>query len=75
MIEHRHVQSTDLGSERYDSEAKTLAIRFRRANVYQYFDVPAQVYEGLLSAPSTVLNSTPTSKLDPASDEVADRTP
>ena len=36
----------------YDSNRELLQIEFRDGTVYQYFNVPADVHENLLRAPS-----------------------
>jgi hypothetical protein len=41
-----------LAAARYDAEIKRLAIRFRKGTVYYYLDVPKEVYDALLAAPS-----------------------
>lgn len=46
------VTSSNLASVGYDETTATLEIEFRSGGIYQYFDVPQQVYDGLLSAPS-----------------------
>lgn len=46
------VSSSNLYSVGYDSETSTLEIEFRDGSVYQYFNVPARVYEALMSAGS-----------------------
>mgnify|MGYP001284760723 FL=1 len=46
------VTSSDLSSVGYDSGSQTLEIQFNSGGVYQYFNVPSTVYEGLMSAPS-----------------------
>lgn len=46
------VTSSDLNSVGYDSGSQTLEIQFNSGGVYQYFNVPSTVYEGLMSAHS-----------------------
>ena len=46
------VQSSNLKSVGYDSEAKILEIEFHDGGIYQYLDVPADIHQGLISAPS-----------------------
>lgn len=46
------IQSEALRSVGYDAESRTLEIEFASGLVYQYFDVPEDVYEGLMAAPS-----------------------
>lgn len=47
-----NVSSTNLSRVRYDDSRNTLAVEFQGGRVYQFFDVPKQVFEGLLSAES-----------------------
>ncbi len=44
------VSSTNLRSVGYDPSTSTLEVEFRHGGIYQYFDVPAARYDGLLSA-------------------------
>jgi len=46
------VQSSNLASVGYDISTSVLEIEFRNGNVYQYYGVPAQVYEELMNAGS-----------------------
>ncbi len=46
------ITSTNIASARYDDTSKTLEISFRNGGVYQYFDVPFQVWQAFKSAPS-----------------------
>ncbi len=46
------VQSSNLNSAGYDSDTKILEIEFHDGGIYQYFDVPADIHQGLISAPS-----------------------
>ena len=58
---HRQpVESASLASIGYDSSALTLEIEFKHGAVYRYLNVPADVFEALLSADSkgTFLNTT-----------------
>lgn len=34
----------------YDSSTRTLRLRFRHGGLYDYFDVPAEVFEGLTTS-------------------------
>jgi hypothetical protein len=52
MIEWIQVSSTNLSRVRYDDSLLTLEIEFQGGRVYQYFDVPAHVFDGLLRADS-----------------------
>ena len=44
------VDSSNLARIRYDENTMTLEIEFMGGRVYQYFDVPVQVFEGLRNA-------------------------
>jgi len=44
--------STTLAAVAYDADRQLLQIEFRDRAVYQYFDVPKDVQEALLRAPS-----------------------
>lgn len=46
------VSSTNLSRVRYDESSLTLEIEFQGGRVYQYFDVPKQIFEELLRADS-----------------------
>ena len=46
------VDSTTLRTVGYDAERQLLQIEFHNRSIYQYFEVPATVYEELLKAPS-----------------------
>jgi len=46
------VDSTNLSRIRYDEDTNTLEIEFQGGRVYQYFDVPLHVFEGLRNASS-----------------------
>lgn len=46
------VDSTTLRTVGYDAERQLLHIEFQNRSVYQYFNVPATVYEELLHASS-----------------------
>jgi hypothetical protein len=46
------VVSSNLSRIRYDENSNTLEIEFQGGRVYQYFDVPVQVFEGLRNAAS-----------------------
>jgi len=51
-MERVPVDSTDLSTVGYEAETSTLEIEFRKGGIYQYFGVPQEVYEGLMSAGS-----------------------
>ena len=46
------VTSTSLSEVGYDQSSQTLEITFREGHVYQYFNVPQPIYEGLMQAVS-----------------------
>ena len=46
------VASSNLAEVGYDPATQTLEIMFKDGSVYQYFDVPQQVYEGIMVADS-----------------------
>lgn len=46
------VDSTSLRTVGYDVERQLLQIEFHNSSIYQYFEVPAAVYEELMQAPS-----------------------
>lgn len=50
-MQMRPVASSNLVSIGYDAETQTLRIRFRNS-LYDYYDVPQFVFEGLMNASS-----------------------
>ena len=46
------IASTSIRSAGYDSQTMTMEVSFLNDTVYQYFDVPEHVFQGLLTAPS-----------------------
>ena len=46
------VSSSNLSSVGYDESTGTLEIAFHKSGIYQYYHVPASVYEELMAAPS-----------------------
>ncbi len=46
------VASSNLERCRYDDKNTILEIEFKGGRIYQYFDVPQGIYDGLLHAPS-----------------------
>ena len=46
------VESSNLASVGYDTDNKILEIEFNHGGVYQYFDVPQDVHDELMSADS-----------------------
>jgi hypothetical protein len=51
-MQRENVESSNLRSVGYDAERQILEIEFTSGSVYQYFNVPASVYEALMSASS-----------------------
>ena len=58
MMDRIPVVSSDLKSVGYDPAARVLEVEFKNKKdwglspVYQYFNVPPELYEGLIRAPS-----------------------
>lgn len=46
------VASSNLAEVGYDSDLETLEVQFKSGGIYQYFNVPAFMYERLMSADS-----------------------
>ena len=51
-MDRESVSSSNIASIGYDEESETLEIEFLKGGVYQYFDVPQAVYDGLMAADS-----------------------
>jgi KTSC domain len=51
-LERSPVNSTNVAAAGYDPPTMVLEVEFLNGNVYQYFDVPAQVYEEFRQAAS-----------------------
>jgi hypothetical protein len=51
-MERAQVESSQIASVGYDPDAKILEIEFKTGKVYQYFEVPADEYAGLILAES-----------------------
>lgn len=51
-MKRQSVESSNLSSIGYDAENETLEVQFNHGGVYQYFDVPENVYEELMNADS-----------------------
>ena len=49
MILRDAVQSSTITSVGYDTDTQTLEIEFKRGGVYQYMEVPKDVYEEFIS--------------------------
>lgn len=46
------VSSSNIAAIGYDPDSQTLEIEFLNGGVYQYFDVPQHIHEGLMNAGS-----------------------
>ena len=46
------LDSTSLRTVGYDAERQLLQVEFHNRSIYQYFEVPATVYQELMQAPS-----------------------
>lgn len=51
-IERIPLSSSNIASAGYDAERKILEVEFHHGAIYQYMDVPKEVFEGLISANS-----------------------
>ncbi|MCK9399180.1 MAG: KTSC domain-containing protein [Bacteroidales bacterium] len=51
-MKRESVSSSNLASVGYDADKKILEIEFNHGGVYQYFDVPKEVYDELMNADS-----------------------
>jgi hypothetical protein len=51
-MERQSVESSNIESIGYDAENEILEIEFNHGGIYQYFDVPENVYDELMSASS-----------------------
>lgn len=51
-MERVQVDSSNIESIGYDSDTETLEIEFIKGGLYQYYGVPAYVYDELMSANS-----------------------
>ena len=47
-----YVASSNIKSVGYDQSSQTLEVEFQNSFVYQYYNVPSQVYDALMAAPS-----------------------
>ena len=49
----RHpVPSSNLASAGYDPPSEILEVEFQNGSIYQYYNVPQSIYDGLVKAPS-----------------------
>jgi hypothetical protein len=51
-MRRQSVTSSNLRSVGYDASTKILEIEFNSGGVYEYYNVPLAVYQGLMNAPS-----------------------
>lgn len=51
-MNRQSVESSNLASIGYDAEDEILEIEFNHGGIYQYFDVPENVYDELMNASS-----------------------
>lgn len=51
-MERQNVESSNLASIGYDAKNEILEVEFKHGGIYQYFDVPENVYEELMNADS-----------------------
>lgn len=51
-MEMTHVDSSNIEAVGYDEDSSTLQVEFKNGGIYQYFDVPENIYEGLRDADS-----------------------
>ncbi|HUN14483.1 MAG TPA: KTSC domain-containing protein [Alistipes sp.] len=51
-MERQYVSSSNIASIGYDFDNMILEVEFLSGAVYQYFDVPQSIYDGLMAADS-----------------------
>ena len=51
-MRRRSVSSSSVASVGYDAKTQTLEIEFQSGSVYDYGEVPPEVFKGLMEAPS-----------------------
>ncbi len=51
-MNRRVVSSSNVASVGYDPASQTLEVEFLSGSVYQYYDVPAHIFENMMQAPS-----------------------
>lgn len=52
IMDRKYVSSSNILSIGYDSSNLILEVEFKSGAVYQYYDVPQSIYDGLMSADS-----------------------
>ncbi|WP_321336479.1 KTSC domain-containing protein [uncultured Cohaesibacter sp.] len=51
-MEMKPVDSSNVRAVGYDDESNTLQVEFNNGSLYQYFDVPRYIFDGLIEADS-----------------------
>ena len=51
-MDRQSVDSSNIAAIGFDEETQTLEIEFLNGRIYQYFDVPKNTFDELMSAPS-----------------------
>lgn len=51
-MERKYVSSSNIVSIGYDANDMILEVEFKSGAVYQYYDVPQHIYDGLMAASS-----------------------
>jgi KTSC domain-containing protein len=51
-MEHTSIASSSIRSAGYDSQTMIMEVAFVNESIYQYFEVPEHIFQGLLTAPS-----------------------
>ncbi|MBO7494531.1 MAG: KTSC domain-containing protein [Bacteroidales bacterium] len=51
-MDRKYVSSSNIASIGYDSISQILEVEFLNGAIYQYYDVPETLYDGLMSADS-----------------------
>lgn len=51
-MERKSVESSNIAEVGYDADYATLEVMFKDGKIYQYFDVPENVYDEMLSSDS-----------------------
>lgn len=52
-MKRQQVESSNLASIGYNAENEILEVEFNHSSIYQYFDVPTDIFEELMNASST----------------------
>lgn len=51
-MERQYVSSSNIASIGYDANNMVLEVEFLNGSIYQYYDVPQIIYDGLMAADS-----------------------